>query len=64
MATVRKELLIKASPDFVWDVIRDVGAVHRRARSIPLAVVNGKLARHVTAACCSPEREAIPFRAP
>jgi hypothetical protein len=30
MATVRKELVIKASPDFVWDVIRDVGAVHRR----------------------------------
>jgi carbon monoxide dehydrogenase subunit G len=30
MATIRKELEIKASPDFVWDVIRDVGAVHRR----------------------------------
>jgi hypothetical protein len=30
MATIRKELALNASPDFVWDVIRDVGAVHRR----------------------------------
>lgn len=30
MATIRKELLISASPEAVWDVIRDVGAVHRR----------------------------------
>ena len=30
MATIRKELTLNASPAQVWDVIRDVGAVHRR----------------------------------
>ena len=30
MATIRKELTLDASPAEVWDVIRDVGAVHRR----------------------------------
>jgi hypothetical protein len=30
MATIRKELLITASPEAVWEVVRDVGAVHRR----------------------------------
>jgi carbon monoxide dehydrogenase subunit G len=30
MATIRKELALNAAPDMVWDVIRDVGAVHRR----------------------------------
>ena len=30
MATIRRELLLSASPEAVWDVIRDVGAVHRR----------------------------------
>jgi len=30
MATIRKELTLDASPAQVWDVIRDVGAVHRR----------------------------------
>lgn len=30
MATIRRELLINASPQAVWEVIRDVGAVHRR----------------------------------
>ena len=30
MATIRKELTLNASPAEVWDVIRDVGAVHRR----------------------------------
>ena len=30
MATIRKELTLQASPAQVWDVIRDVGAVHRR----------------------------------
>jgi len=28
MATIRKELTLNASPAQVWDVIRDVGAVH------------------------------------
>ena len=30
MATIRRELTLEASPAQVWDVIRDVGAVHRR----------------------------------
>ena len=30
MATIRRELLLRSAPEKVWDVIRDVGAVHRR----------------------------------
>jgi len=30
VATIRRELMLKTSPEAVWDVIRDVGAVHRR----------------------------------
>ncbi|WP_285589463.1 SRPBCC family protein [Herbidospora sp. NBRC 101105] len=30
MASVRVECPISASPDHIWDVIRDVGAVHER----------------------------------
>ncbi|HEY6922706.1 MAG TPA: SRPBCC family protein [Steroidobacteraceae bacterium] len=30
MATIRKEILINAPPHEVWDVIRDVGAIHTR----------------------------------
>ena len=30
MATIRKELTLHASPAQVWDVVRDVGAIHRR----------------------------------
>ena len=30
MASIRKEISIKASPDDVWAAVRDVGAVHRR----------------------------------
>jgi hypothetical protein len=30
VATIRKELLLRTPPETVWDVIRDVGAVHRR----------------------------------
>jgi hypothetical protein len=30
MATIRKEILINAPADEVWDVIRDVGAIHTR----------------------------------
>jgi hypothetical protein len=29
MASIRKEILIAASPDKVRDAVRDVGAVHR-----------------------------------
>jgi hypothetical protein len=30
MATIRKQIPIDASPDHVWDVVRDVGAVQTR----------------------------------
>jgi (2Fe-2S) ferredoxin len=30
MATVRKEIVIDARPDDVWDALRDYGAVHER----------------------------------
>ena len=30
MATIRKEILIDATPDAAWDALRDVGALHTR----------------------------------
>src|SRR2546421_12893343 len=30
MASIRREILIEARPDAVWDAVRDVGAVHER----------------------------------
>jgi uncharacterized protein YndB with AHSA1/START domain len=30
MASIRHEIVIGASPEHVWDVLRDVGAVHER----------------------------------
>jgi len=30
MASIRKEMLVEARPDGVWDAIRDVGAIHTR----------------------------------
>ena len=30
MATIRRELIIDAPPEHVWDAVRDVGAVHTR----------------------------------
>lgn len=30
MASIRKDILIDAPPDHIWDAIRDVGAVHTR----------------------------------
>jgi len=30
MATICKEILLRASPDSVWSAVRDVGQVHRR----------------------------------
>jgi hypothetical protein len=30
MASVRHEIVIDASPEHVWDVVSDVGAVHER----------------------------------
>jgi uncharacterized protein YndB with AHSA1/START domain len=30
MASIRKEVTIDASPEAVWDAVRDVGALHKR----------------------------------
>ena len=30
MATIRKEIEIDRSPEFVWDAVRDVGNIHKR----------------------------------
>jgi carbon monoxide dehydrogenase subunit G len=30
MASIHREILIEASPEAVWDALRDVGALHRR----------------------------------
>ena len=41
MATIHKEIQIERSKEFVWDAIRDVGAIHHRL--VPGFVVNCKL---------------------
>lgn len=41
MATIRKEFLIDASPETVWDAMRDVGALHTRL--VPGFVIDCKL---------------------
>src|SRR4030095_15810543 len=41
MATIRKEIEIERSKEFVWDAIRDVGAIHKRL--VPGFVVDCKL---------------------
>jgi carbon monoxide dehydrogenase subunit G len=41
MATIHKEIEIKQSKEFVWDAIRDVGAIHKRL--VPGFVVDCKL---------------------
>ena len=59
MATIRKEVVIEAKPETVWDALRDVGALHTRlvpgfatevrmedgARVVTFA--NGQVAREV-----------------
>jgi len=30
MASIRKEVLVNARPERIWDAVRDVGAVHQR----------------------------------
>ena len=41
MASVYKEIIIDASPDHVWDALRDFGALHTRL--VPGFVTNTKL---------------------
>jgi carbon monoxide dehydrogenase subunit G len=41
MASIRKEVLIQAPPETVWDAIRDYGAVHQRVA--PGFVVDARL---------------------
>jgi carbon monoxide dehydrogenase subunit G len=30
MATIQREILVQASPEHVWEALRDVGAIHQR----------------------------------
>jgi carbon monoxide dehydrogenase subunit G len=60
MASIRKEMRLDARPEAVWDVVRDVGAVHKRFA--PGFVVDTKLeegARTVTFANGIVTRELI-----
>lgn len=41
MAAIRKEMLIEARPEAVWDALRDVGALHTRL--VPGFVVDTRL---------------------
>ena len=41
MASIRKEILVDARPEHVWDVLRDVGALHTRL--VPGLVVDTRL---------------------
>jgi hypothetical protein len=41
MATIRKEIAIERSKEFIWHAIRDVGAIHKRL--VPGFVVDCKL---------------------
>jgi len=41
MASIRKEILVDARPEKVWDVVRDVGALHTRL--VPGFVVDTRL---------------------
>ena len=41
MATIRKEIEIQRDKEFVWDAIRDVGAIHKRL--VPGFVADCKL---------------------
>ena len=41
MASIRREIRTKASPEAAWDAIRDVGALHRRL--VPGFVVDTRL---------------------
>jgi hypothetical protein len=60
MASLRHEIVVSATPEYVWDCIRDVGALHRRL--VPGFVADCKLegdARIVTFANGLVARELI-----
>ena len=60
MASIRQEIIIDASPDAVWDALRDVGALHTRL--VPGFVTDTKMdgnARVVTFANGQVAREEI-----
>jgi carbon monoxide dehydrogenase subunit G len=60
MASIRREILIEARPEAVWDAVRDVGAVHERLA--PGFVIDTRLeegARVVTFASGLVARELI-----
>ena len=60
MASIRKEVLIEAPADAVWDAVRDVGQVHRRL--VPGVLTDARLedaARVVTFASGMVVRELI-----
>lgn len=60
MAHIRKEILIEATPEHVWEAVRDVGAVHRRL--CPTVLTDSRLdgeARVVTFATGAVVRELI-----
>jgi carbon monoxide dehydrogenase subunit G len=60
MASIRKEFLIEARADDVWDAVRDFGALHRRL--VPGFVVDAKIegdARIVTFANGMVAREVL-----
>ncbi len=40
MASIRREILINASPEHVWSAVRDVGALHTRL--VPGFVIDTK----------------------
>lgn len=60
MASIHKELYLNATPDAVWDVIRDVGAAHTRfAPGFVTDVVMEEDARMITFANGMVAREVI-----
>src|SRR5215218_11433623 len=71
MASIHKEILIDASPDHVWDALRDFGALHTRlvpgfvtdtkldgdARIVTFA--NGNVAREILVDCNDSRRRLV-----
>ena len=71
MASIQKEIIIDASPDHVWDALRDFGALHTRlvpgfvtdtkldgdARIVTFA--NGTVAREILVDCDDSKRRLV-----